>query len=43
MKIRLTKTFSIKTGIDAWITNLDGDEDEKTIDYAGRAGVAWLF
>ncbi|MCB9026221.1 MAG: hypothetical protein H6625_07895 [Bdellovibrionaceae bacterium] len=41
LKIKLTNTFSIKTGIDAWRTQQKG-EDAK-IDYAGRAGVSLLF
>ncbi len=40
-KIKITKTFSIKVGLDGWLTN-QGETDEK-IDYAGRAGVSWLF
>ncbi len=40
-KIAITQSFSIKTGIDAWISNL-GDKDETT-DYAGRAGISWMF
>jgi hypothetical protein len=40
-KFRLTKTFSIKVGADAWIT--DQREDNSQFDYAGRAGVSWLL
>lgn len=40
-KIRLSKTFSIKIGVDAWTSPLD--EDPVTVDYAGRAGVSWFF
>ncbi len=40
-KFRLTKTFSIKAGADAWLTNQN--EDNEKIDYAGRIGVSWLL
>jgi hypothetical protein len=40
-KIKLSKTFSIKVGIDGWLTNQD--DSEAKIDYAGRAGVSWLL
>ncbi len=40
-KIRLTKTFSIKVGVDGWVTNM-GESNEST-DYAGRAGISWMF
>ena len=40
-KIMLTKTFSIKAGIDAWKTNYK--KQDETTDYAGRAGISWLF
>lgn len=50
LKIGLTKSLSLKLGIDAWTSPLDDDsknsegEDRKLqIDYAGRAGLAWLF
>lgn len=41
LKIRLTKTFSIKMGMDAWITQ-QGQENSQ-FDYAGRAGISWLL
>ena len=40
-KLKLTKTFAIKAGVDAWLTNQG--EDDETIDYAGRAGISWMF
>ena len=40
-KIKLTKTFSIKVGVDGWLTNMG--EDDETTDYAGRAGISWMF
>lgn len=45
MKVRLTKTFSLKFGVDAWTTPpSDDDADDPTVvDYAGRAGISWLF
>ena len=41
-KLKLTKTFSIKMGVDAW-QNTSDDKDDVPIDYAGRAGIVWLF
>lgn len=41
LSLSLTKEFSIKLGIDAWTSPMD--EDPLVIDYAGRAGVSWLF
>ncbi|MCB0407496.1 MAG: hypothetical protein KDD34_04770 [Bdellovibrionales bacterium] len=40
-KILLTKTFSIKIGVDAWTSPLN--DDPVTIDYAGRAGLSWFL
>ena len=40
-KIKLSKTFSIKVGVDGWTSPLN--EDDPTVDYAGRAGVSWMF
>jgi hypothetical protein len=44
-KILLTKTFSIKLSLEAW---LGADEDidnanSDNVDYAARAGLSWLF
>ncbi len=39
--ISLTKQFSIKIGVDAWTSPLN--QDPVIVDYAGRAGVSWLF
>jgi Outer membrane protein beta-barrel domain len=40
-KVKLTNQMSIKVGVDAWTSPLD--RDPVTIDYAGRAGMSWLF
>lgn len=40
-KLILSKNFSIKIGADAWTSPLG--EKNPTIDYAGRAGISWLF
>lgn len=41
LSLNMTKEFSIKLGIDAWTSPLD--EHPLVIDYAGRAGLSWLF
>lgn len=41
MKLRLTNTFSIKIGVDAWTSPLD--EEPVTVDFAGRAGLSMFF
>lgn len=41
--ISITKEFNIKLGIDAWTSPLNDKDAEKTTDYAGRAGVSWIF
>lgn len=41
LALSLSKEFSIKFGIDAWTSPLD--EDPLVIDYAGRAGISWMF
>lgn len=46
LKLRLSKAFTIKMGVDAWTSPLSEDSDENDsirIDFAGRAGIAWLF
>lgn len=40
-KTKLTKSFALKVGLDAWTTPID--KDPVTIDYAGRAGISWMF
>lgn len=40
-KIKLSKTFSIKVGVDTWTSPLD--EEPVTVDYAGRAGFSWFL
>ncbi|MGE4132421.1 MAG: outer membrane beta-barrel protein [Bdellovibrionales bacterium] len=41
LALNLTKEFSIKLGVEAWTSPLD--EDQVVVDYAGRAGISWLF
>lgn len=41
LAINITKEFSIKFGVDAWTSPLS--EDPVVVDYAGRAGVSWIF
>lgn len=43
VKIRLSKTFSLKFGIDAWTTPPSDANNETVVDYAGRAGISWLL
>ena len=52
LKIGLTQSLSLKLGIDAWTTPLDdtsvnsdgtGEKRKIQIDYAGRAGLSWMF
>ncbi|MCC7403436.1 MAG: outer membrane beta-barrel protein [Bdellovibrionales bacterium] len=40
-KMRLTKTLTLKVGVDGWTSSLK--DDNPTIDYAGRAGISWMF
>ncbi|HMN69309.1 MAG TPA: outer membrane beta-barrel protein [Bdellovibrionales bacterium] len=41
VSVSLTKEFSIKFGVDAWTSPMD--EDPLVVDYAGRAGISWIF
>ena len=41
LKLRLNKTLSVKIGLSAWTSPLG--EDDPTVDYAGRAGISWIF
>lgn len=41
LSLNVTKEFSIKLGVDAWTSPLD--ETPLVIDYAGRAGLSWIF
>lgn len=48
IKIGLTQHLSIKLGIDAWTSPMNdkdenGEDRKSEIDYAGRAGLSWLF
>ena len=50
IKIALTQSLSLKVGIDAWTSPLndkskDSDDQERKleIDYAGQAGLSWMF
>ena len=40
-KVKITNAFSIKAGVDAWTS--PSNQKPTTIDYAGRAGVSWMF
>jgi outer membrane protein W len=40
-RLMMTKSFAIKFGVDAWTTPLH--EDPVVVDFAGYAGVSWLF
>ena len=40
-RIRLTKTFSIKAGLDGW--SIDNEKPLSEWDHAGRFGISWLF
>jgi hypothetical protein len=40
-KIRFTQTLSLKVGVDAWTS--PPDREPVTVDYAGRAGLSWMF
>ena len=40
-KIKLTDAMSIKMGVDAWTS--PSNQEPTTIDYAGRAGISWMF
>lgn len=37
----LSKQLNIKLGVDAWTSPLN--EDPVVVDYAGRAGISWIF
>lgn len=41
LSINLTKEFSIKVGVEAWTSPLK--QKPVIVDYAGRAGIAWIF
>lgn len=50
IKVGLTKNLSLKLGVDAWTSPLnddskdsDGADRKMQIDYAGRAGLSWMF
>lgn len=43
LKLRVSKTFSLKFGIDAWTTPPTQDRGDAVIDYAGRAGISWFL
>jgi len=40
-RIKFTNTLALKVGVDGWTTPLD--QDPVTVDYAGRAGISWMF
>ena len=39
--LNITKEFSIKIGVDAWTSPMK--ESPVVVDYAGRAGMSWIF
>lgn len=41
LSVNVTKTFSIKLGLDAWTSPMN--EKPVVVDYAGRAGLSWIF
>ncbi len=41
LKLKFTEALSLKLGAEAWTTPLT--QDKTTYDYAGRAGLSWLF
>jgi len=41
-RLLLSKQWSLKAGVDGW-TSKSLSEDNVKIDYAGRAGLSWLF
>lgn len=41
LAISLTKELSLKFGVDAWTSPMD--VEPVVVDYAGRAGISWLF
>jgi hypothetical protein len=41
LSLNLTKEFSIKLGVEAWTS--PPKEQPVIVDYAGRAGIAWIF
>lgn len=43
-RLALTQTLSFKAGVDGWSSQPIGKENRNSkIDYAGRAGISWLF
>lgn len=43
-RLGLTQTLSLKVGVDGWSSQPIGKENRNSkIDYAGRAGISWLF
>lgn len=41
ISVNLTKEFSIKVGVDAWTSPTN--QEPVVVDYAGRAGISWIF
>lgn len=41
-KLSLTKTWSLKVGVEAW-SSRSISEQPVTIDYSGRVGLSWMF
>jgi hypothetical protein len=43
-RLAITKTLSFKAGVDGWSSQPIGKENRNSkIDYAGRAGISWMF
>jgi outer membrane protein W len=41
--ISLTQQLNIKFGVDAWTSPLNQHDQPLVVDYAGRAGISWIF
>ena len=39
----VTKELSVKLGLDAWTSPLGKKDQPVVVDYAGRAGISWMF
>lgn len=40
-RIKFTNTLALKVGVDGWSSPIG--REPKTLDYAGRAGISWMF
>ena len=41
--VGVTKELSIKLGVDAWTSPMGKKDQPLVVDYAGRAGISWMF